>query len=190
MIDDTKFMNLKRRAQEIRVKRKKKISSQKNIHQIVEDLDLYQIELEIQNEDLIKTQLELQESHKKYTDLYNLAPIAYFTCNKEGLIMDVNQAGSDLLGIKKSRLINRCFSRYIAPEFQMLFSQHRKHAFKESSLITCELKMIRWSGRSTAMQEHPGYRYITTTFNLSYRYFLSKTTREIYTFATCENGFY
>ncbi|MDX1901922.1 MAG: ATP-binding protein [Gammaproteobacteria bacterium] len=143
---DEALDDLRKRAESLLRERRKNTSPSQDVYQIVEDLNLYQIELEIQNEDLIKTQLELQGSHNKYADLYNLAPIAYFTLNKDGLIVDVNQSGLDLFGMKKSMLINRCFSRYIVPEFQILFSQYRKMLLKENFSKSYELKLISWSG--------------------------------------------
>lgn len=115
------------------------------IFQLIEELSLYQIELEVQNEDLIKTKTELLESNSKYTELYELAPIGYFAINEDGLIKEVNQAGCDLLGLKKTALINRCFSRYIVSEYQGLFSQYRKRAFRELMVFSFELKLIKWT---------------------------------------------
>lgn len=146
MTDNKHLIDLRRRAEDVLIKRKKTITSDQDLYKLIEELNLYQIELELQNEDLIKTQVELQISHNKYADLYNLAPIAYFTFNADGLIVDVNQAGLNLLGMKKSALINRCFSRYIVPEYQTLFAEYRKLALKDNISQTCELKLLRWSG--------------------------------------------
>jgi PAS domain S-box-containing protein len=145
MIDET-FKDLKRRAVEQLKNRENKSVPGTDAYQLIEELNLYQVELEIQNEDLIKSQLDLQIANKKYQDLYNLAPIPYFTFNKDNLIIDVNQAGLDLLGMKKEMLINRCFSRYIMREYQALFSQYRQRALKEDITQSCELKLLRWAG--------------------------------------------
>jgi len=146
MIDNTQLNKLRQRAEALIAARDKKTFPESDVYQLVEELNLYQTELEIQNEDLIKTQIELQLSNNKYTDLYNFAPVAYFTLNSSGLIVDVNQAGLDLLGIEKRILINRCFSRYIIPESQTLFSQYRQGILKGNGARTCDLKMMHWSG--------------------------------------------
>lgn len=152
MITNKNFLSLRERAEAVLHMRKNKIPPDYDIYQLVEELNLYHLELEIQNEDLINTQLELQASHNKYADLYNLAPIAYVTCNDDGLIVDINQAGLALLGLSKHTLINRCFSRHIVPEDQVLFSQHRLRSLNESISQTCELKIVRWSGPSLDVQ--------------------------------------
>jgi two-component system sensor kinase FixL len=75
-----------------------------------------------------------------------LAPIAYFTLNDDGLIIEANQAGLDLLGMKKAALLNRCFSKYIAAEFQLVFSKFRQGIKHFKTAESCELKLTRWSG--------------------------------------------
>jgi PAS domain S-box-containing protein len=117
-----------------------------NTEQLIEELMLHQMELEIQNSNLREAQLELEESNNKYTELYELAPVSYFTINAKGLIVEVNAAGADLLGIKKEAIINRVFSRYVSPETQFIFSEYRKRLFRDKSVQTCELKLLKRNG--------------------------------------------
>lgn len=152
MMDNNHLNELRRRAELLLASRKKISAPESDVYQLVEELNLYQAELEVQNEDLIKTQIDLQLSHNKYADLYNLAPVAYFTLDTNGLIADVNQAGLDLLGMKRRMLINRCFSRYVIPESQELFSQYRQSIMKDGISRNCELKLMRWSGPSFEAQ--------------------------------------
>jgi PAS domain S-box-containing protein len=149
MIQNNQFPDLKIRAQKMLGGRcKSKPIVDHDVYQLIEELALYQAELEVQNEDLIKIQIELSESRNKYIDLYEFAPIGYFTFNPDGLIIELNHAGAKLLGMQKNELINRCFSRYIAPEYQAIFSQYRLRVIKEVSSYTYELKLLRWSGPS------------------------------------------
>lgn len=117
-----------------------------DLKQLLEELSLYQIELEIQNEDLIKTQSILEDTLNNYITLYELAPLGYFTLNEKGLIIEVNQAAEILLGLDRASLINRCLSRYIHIESQALFSQHLRYVFQETTQHHCELKLLRWQG--------------------------------------------
>ena len=147
MNNDSHYEDLRHRAETILASRKQQqVLPDKTIYQVVEELNLYQIELENQNEYLIKTQQELQVSHNKFADLYNHAPVAYFTLNGDGLIVDVNQSGLDLLGMKRNSVVNRCFSLFIAPEFHMSFAKIRLDLLQNKLPHSCEIKLRKWSG--------------------------------------------
>lgn len=114
----------------------------KNIEFLIEELYLHQIELEIQNADLTTAQHQLEDQRKIYADVYELAPVGYFTLDTNGLITDVNEAGADLIGIRKLKLINRSFSCYVAPEYQLIFSEYRQRTLKHSNIEVCEIKLL------------------------------------------------
>jgi PAS domain-containing protein len=79
----------------------------------VHELSVHQIELKIQNEELKVAQTNLEDSRRKYFDLYNFAPIGYFTLNKDGIIVDANLAGAELLGVERLNLYNTALPRMI-----------------------------------------------------------------------------
>ena len=57
--------------------------SKADVQKLIHDLNAHQVELEIQNEEeLCRVQLQLEETRDKYLDLYNLAPIGYFTLDQ------------------------------------------------------------------------------------------------------------
>ena len=77
-------------------------------------LQVHQIELEMQNENLRQTQLELEESRDRYVNLYDFAPVAYLTLNHQGLISEINLTGAGLLGVERQKLIKCRFAQLIA----------------------------------------------------------------------------
>src|SRR5512145_1072488 len=74
---------------------------------VVHELQVHQIELEMQNEELMRARAEVEEAYRQYTDLYDFAPVGYFTLGQDGTIRQVNLAGANLLGVERDKLINR-----------------------------------------------------------------------------------
>lgn len=115
--------------------------------EMLHELQVYQIELEMQNEELRRAQFELEMLRQKYFDLFNLAPVGYFAFDTKGLIIEVNLTGAELLETTKSGLLMKGFSHWIDPEYQDTFYLHRKQTIETRKRQTCELKMIRSDGR-------------------------------------------
>jgi PAS domain S-box-containing protein len=118
----------------------------KDKNELIHELEVYQIELEMQNEELRRTQRKLIESRNQYHELYDFAPIGYFTLDEKALIRQVNLTGADLLGLPKSKLINTNFSRFISPDFQDDFYFHCKRLFESGTKQTCDLKLAKPCG--------------------------------------------
>jgi PAS domain S-box-containing protein len=120
--------------------------SQEEVRQLVYELRVHQVELEMQNEELRRAQEELAESRDRYCDLFDFAPVAYFTFDQKGLIGEVNLAGANLLGVERHHLLRRASSRFIHPDYVETFYHHRARVLETKTKQTCELKMIRKDG--------------------------------------------
>jgi len=114
--------------------------------ELVHELRVHQIELEIQNEELRNTQLELAESRNKYCELYDFAPVGYFTLNKEGLIVGANLTGATFLGEERGNLLKSKLSHFIAPGSQDEFYLHCKQVVESRTMQSCEVKLRRKDG--------------------------------------------
>ncbi len=105
------------------------------------ELRVHQIELELQNEELREAQIRLENSRLEYFDLYNFAPVGYFTLDKDGNILKVNLAGAALLGFERVKLINNAFIRYIPVDQLNKFHHHMKNVLKTGIKETLEIKL-------------------------------------------------
>ena len=113
------------------------------VQKIIHELSVHQIELEMQNEELRRAQVELDTAMARYFDLYNQAPAGYFTINEQGLILEANLTATVLLGTTRERMDNQPFSRFIFKEDQDIYYLHRKQLFKNDEPQTCELRLVK-----------------------------------------------
>ena len=117
-----------------------------DIQQLIHELQIHQIELEMQNEELRRVQLQLAEARDKYVDLYDFAPVGYFTLDKNAVVMEVNLTGANLLVVDRRSLLNNSFTRFVAPDFQDRFYFHRQRVVETDSRQSCELKLLKNDG--------------------------------------------
>ena len=144
-----KFADLRRRAEKkaSAVEAKAKVSlSPAETQRTLHELHVHQIELELQNEELRGAQAELEATKARYFDLYDLAPIGYFTISEKGLIQEANLTAARLLGLGKQQLVKQPFTRFILNEDQDVFYQHRKLLFKTHAPQVCELRILNKQG--------------------------------------------
>lgn len=89
--------------------------------EMLHELQVHQIELEMQNEELRRTQELLEGSRARYFDLYDLAPVGYFTVSEWGLILEANLTGARLLGVDRGALIEQQLSLFVVRDDQDLY---------------------------------------------------------------------
>lgn len=106
---------------------------------LLHELRVHQIELEIHNEELRKAYEEADSLRRRYADLYDFAPIGYFTLNALGAIVDVNLAGAILLGIKSSQDGRHRFAAFVEPAFLDLFAHFLHEVLEAKCKKRCEL---------------------------------------------------
>jgi len=115
---------------------------QHTLHQ----LQVHQIELEMQNEELRLTQLQLDTERARYFDLYDLAPVGYCTVSEQGLILEANIMAAKLLGVSRHDLVQQRVSRFIVKEHQDRFYLQRKQLIESGEPQSCELQMVKPDG--------------------------------------------
>ena len=131
------------------------------IKQLVQELETYQTELEMQNDELRRAQEEIERSRALYFDLYDMAPLGYFTLNSQKLILSVNLTGASTLGSDKSSLLNQPFTNFIFPEDQDGFYLLMADLFRTESPQSREIRIVQRNGamfyaRIDAVTRHDG----------------------------------
>lgn len=112
-----------------------------DVKRLVHELEVHQTELELQNEELRRAQLELERSRDKYADLYDFSPVGYFTLDPRGVIREANLAGALLVQQERRALLHKPFSALVSENDCLTFYSHLRKVFESGSKQTCELEL-------------------------------------------------
>ncbi|MBN1473481.1 MAG: sigma 54-interacting transcriptional regulator [Syntrophaceae bacterium] len=141
---------LRRAAQEKLRAKKSRVAlprSRESAQKLVHELQVHQIELEMQNAELKQTRTELEASLDKYSELYDFAPVGYFTFDVQLRILEANLTGAKLLGVERRGLINKPFLSFISnTDSKEIFSNHCQTALQKKKVQTCEIQLTRKDG--------------------------------------------
>jgi PAS domain S-box-containing protein len=109
---------------------------------MLHELQVHQIELELQNEELKQSKAEVAALLEKYTDLYDFAPVGYFSLDEQGQILEVNLTGAVLLGVERSFLTSRRFQLFVAPQSRPVFNAFLEKIFARHEKQICEVSLL------------------------------------------------
>lgn len=113
---------------------------------IIHELQVHQVELQLQNEELRRLQLELETSRDNFANLYDFAPICYCTLDHKGIIRDVNQICSEIFGVEKQKMIGQRLNRFIHQEDQEPFYLHHQAVMRDREKKAGEVRVIGFKG--------------------------------------------
>ncbi len=120
--------------------------------ELLYELRVHQIELEMQNEELRQAQIVLKESHDRYVDLYEFAPIGYLTLADSDVIVEANLTGATLLGVERKKLLRRRFLSFVATD-----NRDRWHCFYRGIMKhpgSAELELVLQRGNGSTFHAH------------------------------------
>ena len=117
--------------------------SAKDVQELVHELGTRQIELEMQVEEFQRAQADLEASRSRYADLYDFAPIGYFTLDSSHAILEVNLTAAKLLGIERSALLSKPFTAFVDKGDLQTFRAHCAAVAADRTRQTIELRLMR-----------------------------------------------
>src|SRR5437667_82076 len=109
---------------------------------LVHELQVHEVELEALNEELRTNRSKLEKLRAKYVELFELAPVAYFTLDERGRILQVNMRGARLLGRQRETLLEAPFASFLARGSHSVFLQHVRDVFKSAERQSCDLTWL------------------------------------------------
>jgi PAS domain-containing protein len=133
---------LRRNAEELLKKKQDKMDKviiETDAIKLLHELQVHQIELEMQNEELIHANETAETALKKYTMLYDFAPMGYFTLDPDGNICELNFTGAEMLGDKRFSLLNSNFKLFIAEDSRTIFDKFFNKIYSKKGKESCEV---------------------------------------------------
>ena len=136
-----------------------------DLTRLLHELEVHQLELEMQNEELRAARLEVEAGLRRYAELFDFAPIGYFTVDEGAVIREVNFAGARLVGRERGRVVGRPFGALVSTRDAGVFERFLAEVLLDGksnppSSRSCELVLLREGGaasvRLTAVALKPG----------------------------------
>jgi PAS domain S-box-containing protein len=149
MSDEAEFYSLRKKAEEALKDKRPLLDSSRTENELlkaVHELEVFQIELLMQNEELKSAREKCEIIAQKYTSLYDFAPVSYLTLSREGIILDLNLIGSKLLGNHRSFLKKDNFARFISESERSTFNYFLAKTFESKAKEEIEIEVRRCDG--------------------------------------------
>ncbi len=137
-LTDAQILRMKAE-EKLKEKKRARIGIEADVKKLLHELQVHQIELEMQNEELHEANETAEAALKKYTMLYDFAPLGYFTLEKDGSISELNFTGAEMLGDKRFSLVNSNFKLFISESSQPVFNKFFSKVFTSNSKESCEI---------------------------------------------------
>jgi len=138
---DAEMLRMKAEEQ-LKEKQKKDVSViEADVKKLMHELQVHQIELEMQNEELRQAYETAETALKKYTLLYDLAPMGYFTLDSDGSIRELNFTGADMLGDRRFSLVNSNFKLFISEPSLPVFNRFFSKVYASKAKESCEVML-------------------------------------------------
>jgi PAS domain S-box-containing protein len=119
---------------------------------LIHELEVYQVELEMQNDELIKARDEVRAANEKFTSLYDFAHTGYFTIDRKGKICMLNVSGAAMLGKERSKISNRNFRQFVTIDSLPRFNEFMLRVFETHAKEICHVRLITKGNQSIFVQ--------------------------------------
>src|SRR4030066_1458658 len=142
-MDFTDAQMLRKKAEKQLKKKQKEVNQiiETDVKKLVHELQVHQIELEMQNEELQEANETAEKALKKYTMLYDFAPMGYFTLDSDGSICELNFTGAEMLGDKRFSLVNSNFKLFVSESSQPVFNNFFSKVYAGNAKESCEVML-------------------------------------------------
>lgn len=144
MVKKDNYAKLREKAEKLLHDKGNKITKNhfNDINSLIEELNIYHIELEMQNVELQEANQRIFVERERYKKLYMDAPVAYFTLNETGNILELNHAAANMLKTPIQAFKFTSIFPYLEEESKTQFSKYFKRVFSSEEIEFGEIVFI------------------------------------------------
>ena len=145
---DKNLTELRRQAEErVRARHRDSLTvPPEELHTLVHELEIHQVELLMQNDELQRSHLELEQSRDNFSNLFEFAPVGYLILDVSGRIGRANLTSAELLGIDRAQLHETHFFHLLPKEHRDSLFRHLRQVFRYEMRQRCEVEVLRGDG--------------------------------------------
>jgi PAS domain S-box-containing protein len=114
----------------------------REVRRLYQELKIHRVELNLY-EDLHQAQVQLTALRDRCSDLWECSPVALFTLDKDGRILESNPTAATMLGVEKNDLLGTNLARFITVESLGNWYLHCRDGFSTEAKQVCEIRMRR-----------------------------------------------
>src|ERR1700676_1428914 len=83
---------------------------------LLHELQVYQVELDLQHEELRRSRAELEATLARQVELYDHAPVGCLTVDRSTALRELNLTAASMLGSERDQLLGRALDSFLAPQ--------------------------------------------------------------------------
>jgi PAS domain S-box-containing protein len=136
---------------EISLKNKQsKMGLNLSVDELVKQVQEYEeriARLELENKDLVRARKSADEQAGKYKELFDSAPLGYFTLSEKGKIIELNHYGAAMIGREPNKIRNKQFSLFVSGNSKEIFNLFLAKIFTGKVEESCEVTLSANGGK-------------------------------------------
>ena len=125
----------------------------KNINELAQEINIYYQELEFQNDELRRVSKDLEDTNRRYSDLFTNAPVGYVTYDENYRILSMNRMFGTLVGLYGGAGDESRFDTFVHPDSQDEFYLHVRSVLKQAGPQKCRIGLRKPMGTRTVLME-------------------------------------
>ncbi len=114
-------------------------SQEPEIQKLMHELQVHQIELQMQNNELQIAYEKMEGALKRFTLLYDFAPIGHFTLDCNATIIELNFTAAEMLRERRISLLGSNFKIMICEQSKPVFNDFYKRVFSSNRTESCDI---------------------------------------------------